>query len=100
FVRASRRDTDEYRWVEHLCKGPEVALPDGITFTDKDRHVRDHARYRWWAPGSNSYADACEVPPSCPPLPDRPIDEPPVEPYGDRVPVVFGHYWREWPTLD
>ena len=100
-VAASTKDSDEYRWVEHLCKGPEVPLPENHSFTDNYGHERTDARFRWWDPTSATYASGCEVPPSCsPPLPDTLIPNLPVEPYNDDVPVIFGHFWREWPTFE
>ena len=99
-VSSSVQDSIEQRWVEHLCEGPEIPLPDGITFLDKDDQVRERARFRWWDPAAITYRNACEVPPSCPELPDRVIDDPPVAPYSARTPVVFGHYWRRWGDPD
>lgn len=99
-VSSSVQDSIEQRWVEHLCKGPEISLPDGITFADKDGHVRARARFRWWDPSATTFSVACEVPSSCPALPDREIDDPPVLPYDAPTPVVFGHYWRQWGAPD
>lgn len=104
FVAASERDSDMYRWVEHLCKGPEIELPDDITFEDKDGHVRRKARYRWWSKTDGSgndltYRAMCEVPGHVS-LPDTWISHPPVPAYTDDTPVIFGHYWRRWPAVD
>jgi hypothetical protein len=91
---ASRRGSPAWRSVETLCKGPEIELPAGITFTDKDGHERREARLRWWDPGADTYASACEVPPSCGELPDTPLPADAVHGYHGEQPVVFGHYWR------
>ncbi len=99
FIAASERDSDMYHWVENLCKGPELKLPDGYEFTDKDGYRRTKARYRWWTDGNGTYRTMCEVPSGID-LPDIPIPNPPVQPYGDDVPVMFGHYWRQWHTID
>ena len=45
---ASRRGTMEYRTVEGLLKGLEVALPPGHEFHDKDGYGRRDVRVRWW----------------------------------------------------
>jgi hypothetical protein len=95
-VASSRRGSAEYEAIETICKGPEVELPDGLEFADKGGHVRHRARFRWWDPDATTYLRGCEVPPSCPPLPDTPIVDIPVEPYDAEVPVVFGHYWWSW----
>ena len=98
-VAATSRDQPAYDWVEHLCKGPEVQLPDGQSFQDKDGQERSRARFRWWDPEADTYAQACEVP-SGVTLPDAPLDHQPVGPYHDQVPVIFGHYWRRWPNVE
>jgi hypothetical protein len=98
-VAASTRGTDTYRWVEHLCKGPEVRLPDGAAFVDKDGNRRTEARFRWWDARPPNFRHSCETPDFVE-LPDRAVEHPPVTPYADSVPVVFGHYWRTWPQLD
>jgi hypothetical protein len=85
--------------VENLCKGPEVELPSGYSFVDKDGHHRDRARFRWWDIKDSTYESACEVPHGVP-LPNMPIRNPPVAGYNHDVPVLFGHYWRQWPKHD
>lgn len=99
FIAASERDSDMYRWVENLCKGPEVQLPVGHEFSDKDGHLRRKARYRWWTEGDGTYRTMCEVPNQVV-LPDDRIPSPPVQPYSDDKPVLFGHYWRQWHAID
>lgn len=39
-----------YHAIEILLKGPEVALPEGATFKNKDGHIRNTARIKWWTP--------------------------------------------------
>ncbi len=96
-VASSTPGAPEFEWVEHLCKGPELELPDGRTFLDNHDHPRSAARFRWWDPTVSTYRDACEVPPSqLAVLPDAPIPALPVEPYQDTTPVLYGHYWRQW----
>lgn len=62
FHEASEPDSAPHIWVENLCKGPEVQLPHGHEFIDKDGHRRDRARFRWWDAGGKTYDVACEVP--------------------------------------
>lgn len=98
-IDASNEDHPKYRWVENLCKGPEVRLPNGLSFHDKGGHERFDARFRWWDPQARTYAESCVVD-SDTVLPDRPVEQRPVESYDDDVPVFFGHYWRVWPELE
>ena len=100
-LAASTEGTESFEWVEHLCKGPEVELPEGHLFHDKDGNPRVKARFRWWDRRSTTYAVGCETPPDhAPPLPDTPIVDPPVEPYSDDIPVIFGHFWHRWPEIE
>lgn len=98
-VSACTRGTPIHRWVEHLCKGPEVRLPAGTHFVDHDGNRRTEARFRWWDPRPPNYQYSCETQMSIE-LPSRPITSPPVDQYVDDTPVFFGHYWRVWPDVD
>ncbi len=90
-VAASREGSPEWQAVEHLLKGPEVPLP--TPYADKDGNRRHRARYRWWLADADTLDRAVLLPPDVPPPPPGPVD-PPVSPYTDDVPVVFGHYWQ------
>lgn len=80
--------------VEIVLKGKEVALPDGISFADKDGHIRTSTRTRWYAsPHGQTYRTYA--------LTDT-IDcnlelEPSVvlsaSQYPPAKPVFVGHYW-------
>jgi len=47
-VGANRKGHWAFDAVETLCKGPEVDLPGGKSFTDRDGKRRTKARVRWW----------------------------------------------------
>ena len=44
----SDRGSEEFKAAEVLLKGPEIKLPDGLSFRDKDGIPRTEARLRWW----------------------------------------------------
>lgn len=96
---ASRADDPAHGAVEHLLKGPEVDLPD--PYLDKDDNPRHRARFAWWNPAADLLSSAALLPGGVttlvgdpyPTLPDTAI-EPPVPPYRDEVPVLYGHYWE------
>ena len=88
---ASRRGSDLYDAVETVLKGAEVELPDGLSFTDKDGHVRNSIRTRWWNPDLTTYRDAY-IGPSGVDMPDLPIADHDRIPETDR-PTFIGHYW-------
>ena len=81
-----------YEAAEILLKGPEVRLPDGHSFPDKDGRLRQEARLRWWDPAATTLRTAAlgmdghELQ-----LPDEPIPTDFI--YRDATPVLFGHYW-------
>jgi Calcineurin-like phosphoesterase len=83
-----------YEAIETLCKGPEVDLPPGVTFQDKEGKIRHEVRVRWWLPEVRTFREAGIVPSGNDEMiPDVAL---PAEwvghPYSG-VPVVFGHYW-------
>lgn len=90
----SRADHPVFEAIEVVCKGPEVALPAGITFKDEGGKVRHDVRVRWWLPKVRSYREAAIGPPAdLARIPDVALPE---EWKGHRYcgpPVLFGHYW-------
>lgn len=90
----SRKGHPIYRAIETVCKGPEVDLPEGFSFKDKEGKVRTEVRVRWWQEDLSSYRQAAIGPPGeMEMIPDLPM---PVEwvghPYAGPS-VLFGHYW-------
>jgi hypothetical protein len=105
---ASIKGTPEYEALECLLKGPEVALPDGFAYLDKEGHERRKARIAWWRSDTSTFLRAALIPlksktpagEPCRELPDDPVTEKdvriwPVPSYRDNVPVVVGHYWSK-----
>lgn len=90
-----------HRAVEHLLKGPEIALPEDAQYIDKDGKTRSKARYAWWATGTGHLADVCVIPGDVVGTDGKPhrltvghpVTSVPCPPYRDRVPVIVGHYW-------
>jgi hypothetical protein len=93
-VSANRKGLWAYEAIETLCKGLEMSLPDGRSFRDKDGHVRDAARIKWWATDPLSFRNSALAPRSVlADMPDVPLrDDPRFAPYRGP-PVFFGHYW-------
>lgn len=46
--RVNQKGSREHLAIEHLLKGIESPLPDGMTMTDKTGIVRTKARVKWW----------------------------------------------------
>jgi hypothetical protein len=93
-LRASRRGNWEFTAIETICKGPEVDLPEGISFPDKEGKIRHEVRVRWWQEDLSTYRKAAIGPPGdMEMIPDLPMQ---TAWKGFRYggpPVLFGHYW-------
>jgi hypothetical protein len=90
----SDKDHFAYAAIEVICKGPEVQLPEGISFRDKEGKTRHEVRVRWWHEDLSTYRKAAIGPEGdMDRIPDVPL---PAEwrghPY-EGPPVLFGHYW-------
>ena len=94
-IEATEEGSQAYEDIEVLLKGPEIPLPEGGTFEDKDKNVRHNIRIKWWETTNNStYRDIAMVPEGVV-LPDTRIgsaDNDFIYPE-DAPPVFFGHYW-------
>ncbi len=92
---ASEEASPLFTALETVLKGKEIPLPNGVTFADKDGHIRKRMRARWYAdPVGQTYQSyaltneiTCEFP-----LEESVIQSSPSYPT-DAVPVFFGHYW-------
>lgn len=93
-VSASRSGRMEFRTVEGLTKGLEIALPDGHMFHDKDGHPRRDVRIRWWDTQATTYRDLALMPEDLRQrLPEIAVARDARSPYDNAKPVFFGHYW-------
>jgi hypothetical protein len=90
----SRAGHPVFEALEVVCKGPEVPLPEGVSFTDKGGKVRREVRVRWWQEDLSTYRKAAIGPPGdMAMIPDAPLPEEwKVQTYSGP-PVLFGHYW-------
>jgi calcineurin-like phosphoesterase family protein len=97
---ACRKGSPEYHAIEHLLKGPEIDVDPA--FLDPSDNPRRRARFRWWDPTADTMKRAAIIPDDAvtvdgvpyPELPDTPLEEIPLPPYLDRIPVFYGHYWE------
>jgi hypothetical protein len=94
-VNTARKESQHYEDIEVLLKGPEIPLPRGETFEDKDENVRHNIRIKWWeTTGHCTYRDIGMVPEGVV-LPEtriEAVDNDSIYPE-DAPPVFFGHYW-------
>ncbi len=94
-VRAADKGDPLHDLVETTTKGPETALPQGYAFADKDGHVRDRVRLRWWEATASTWQEVAISVPDPEELPGGLLPEDlRSRAYGqDAPPVFFGHYW-------
>lgn len=94
--------TEEFELVEYLIKGPEIDLPPGLSYADKEGTVRTRARLRWWRPReellSAPWEGRCLFPAGFAAAGEGgPVDPEALGPVGypeGEPPVVVGHYWE------
>ena len=91
--QAHMKDSPVAKAVDVLLKGPEVELPAGASFTDKDGHVRTAIRTRWWDPNLTTFESAY-IGPDGVEIPDLPL------PSTDQIQIperltFIGHYWLD-----
>jgi len=96
-MKSASKDNWEYEAIETLLKGKEIPLKEGFSFEDKDNHVRQHIRVRWWDKTATTYKSAFMGPDSAlTQMPDDEIEGDHLIDYGHCEPPVFlGHYWFE-----
>jgi hypothetical protein len=93
-LMGSRKDHWAYKAIETICKGPEVELPEGFSFKDKEGRVRTEVRVRWWQDDLSTYRSAAIGPPGeMEMIPDVPMPKEWVAHPYVGPPVLFGHYW-------
>jgi hypothetical protein len=109
---ASLEGNSLYEDIETILKGPEILLDDlGLPpYFDKGDHVRHKARANWWHRKRNTQRQLINIPagtmtalePSTPypDLDDTREFSMHVPNYHGDVPVIFGHYWRQWSDED
>lgn len=88
--------TPEFLAVETVLKGPEMPLPNGHSYFDKDGHKRTKMRVKWWSDLSSASLQSLSFPRN-ESLPDDLLPDdfaPDWDPYPcDAPPVFVGHYW-------
>jgi hypothetical protein len=92
---ATIRGNREFSALQNILKGPEIPLPQGTMFADKDGNERTEMRIRWWLDaatmtygelGLGQHDGAGNA------QPDASLTER-YRGYDDGIPVFFGHYW-------
>ena len=89
---AVKKETPLHHAVEETLKGKELALPDQLTFRDKDDNIRKEIRVRWWINPAETSLHAYSVH-AFEALPKDPVNLGSGYYSETEKPVFFGHYW-------
>ncbi len=96
---AAKAGSDEHGALATVLKGPEIEISPPFLYPEGRRSIT--SRFAWWSATPTQLSSAALLPAGArledgtpyPALGDDKVT-PPVEPYSDSVPVLFGHYWR------
>lgn len=95
---ACESGTPLFQAVENVLKGPEIQLPEGVEFSDKDGHARSSTRVRWYADPTAMTLQEYSIG-AGDGLPEEEISDEMrsgIKAYSKtRRPVFFGHYWLQ-----
>jgi len=93
----SQKGSAPFEAIEILLKGPEAILPKGVTFTDKDGHVRQDARIQWWKARQGDKKDRLHLGGNI--TEEHKIEQTNIDDshyYHECHPPLFvGHYWLD-----
>ena len=94
-LEAACEGTRAFAAIETLLKGPEIPLPAGSSFFDKDGYKRTCIRYRWWSGGETYREVALVGSEQLATIPDTPLSGTQhTNAYpAEAPPIFFGHYW-------
>lgn len=95
FFSAADKGADIFHLVETTTKGPELALPEGYSITDKDGTVRHDIRLQWWKQKGARWSDIAISVPDLSELPQTAVPDAVLATSYDPAakPVFCGHYW-------
>ena len=95
---ACESGTPLFQAIENILKGPEIKLPDGINFFDKDGQERSRTRVRWYADPTAMTLQHYSIG-AGDGLPEQPVPletRRGIKAYSEaRRSVFFGHYWLQ-----
>lgn len=96
FIRKSViKDTELYDAIENTLKGKEIKISNGRELPDKDGHLRNEMRIKWWVDPSGMTYRTMSMPTNDK-LPEEVVSIKETEFYKkEDKSVFFGHYWLE-----
>lgn len=92
---AATKGSPLYEAIEDTLKGREIAMPEGLSFEDKDGIIRNEIRIRWWQQLEQSTYRNYSIQ-ELPQLPELAVKNKVIPHYPSfEKPVFFGHYWLQ-----
>jgi len=95
WTAAATKGHELFDAVEVLCKGWEVSLPEGHSFSDKDGNVRNEIRTKWWQEDEPTYRNSAIGVKNPESLPKDVIPGNAMPGYDNQKPLFIGHYWMK-----
>lgn len=94
YVRFGFTEQPLYDDLELVLKGPEIRLPQGVSFQDRYGHTRHNTRVKWWYSGEDK-SQKLVIEKALQRQHDLTGLYESAEPfcYQEDIPVFFGHYW-------
>ncbi|MEO5787751.1 metallophosphoesterase [Gelidibacter sp.] len=90
-----KEETELYDAIENTLKGKEISIPNDRRLPDKDGHLRNEMRIKWWVDPSGMTYKTISMPTNDK-LPEEAVNLKDIDFYkkDDKI-VFFGHYWLE-----
>ena len=88
-------ETQLYEAIENTLKGKEIKISNGRELPDKDGHLRNEMRIKWWVDPSGMTYKTISMPTNDK-LPEEVVNLKEIDFYkkDDKI-VFFGHYWLQ-----
>mgnify|MGYP001178554192 CR=1 FL=1 len=95
WISATTEGHELFEAIQVLCKGWEIALPEGFVFHDKDDNPRTNIRTKWWQEDDKSYQALAIGVKDKESLPSSDIPGSAMPGYDNPKPLFIGHYWMK-----
>jgi hypothetical protein len=88
------KNSDIHEFSETVLRGPEVDLPEGVSYKDAGGVTRTTSRLRWWDENLSTFRSGAITDDVCfESVPETPLPEESMIRDDDPRPIIFGHYW-------
>ena len=94
------QSTELHDAIRICLKGKEIALPDGLSYPDKEGIPRYQVRCNWWDTELVSYQEVALIADAAikQRISQEPLPADTMPLYDESKPIFFGHYWNRGDT--